>query len=66
MDTPQKPELPKNLALVFRRIGEQLEAYYSGSVQGAVNRAELESKKPGVRRPVILYRDRPQASARRR
>ncbi|WOX05774.1 cory-CC-star protein [Microbulbifer pacificus] len=65
MDTPQKPGLPKNLKLVFRRIGEQLEAYYNGPYRSALARAERDeedlfmllvyAESLGIPNPVSLY-----------
>ncbi|MCK7596969.1 hypothetical protein M0G74_06745 [Microbulbifer sp. CAU 1566] len=44
MDTSEKPGLPRNLKLVFRRIGEQLEAYYKAPYRGAIARAERDEE----------------------
>lgn len=65
MEAPQKPGLPKNLRLVFRRIGEQLEAYYNGPYRSALARAERDeedlfmllvyAESLGIPNPVSLY-----------
>ncbi|MFV8783660.1 cory-CC-star protein [Microbulbifer sp. SA54] len=39
MEPEEKPSLPRNLKLVFQRIGRQLEGYYQGPYLRAVGRS---------------------------
>lgn len=39
MEPPEKPTLPRNLKLVFQRIGRQLEHYYQGPYRRAIGRS---------------------------
>ena len=65
MDSKVKSGLPKNLQLVFRRIGEQLEAYYHGPYRSALARAERDeedlfmlliyAESLGIPNPVSVY-----------
>lgn len=65
MEPTQKVGLPKNLKLVFRRIGEQLETYYSGPYRRALARAERDeedlfmllvyAESLGIPNPVSVY-----------
>ncbi|WP_299592445.1 cory-CC-star protein [uncultured Microbulbifer sp.] len=65
MEPPEKPRVPKNLKLVFRRIGEQLEAYYNGPYRSALARAERDeedlfmllvyAESLGIPNPVSVY-----------
>ncbi|WP_193432861.1 cory-CC-star protein [Microbulbifer mangrovi] len=65
MEPSNKTVLPRNLKLVFRRIGEQLEAYYSGPYRSVLARAERDeedlfmllvyAESLGIPNPVSLY-----------
>lgn len=65
MEPSQKARLPKNLKLVFRRIGEQLDAYYNGPYRSALARAERDeedlfmllvyAESLGIPNPVSVY-----------
>ena len=65
MEPTQKAGLPKNLKLVFRRIGEQLDAYYNGPYRSALARAERDeedlfmllvyAESLGIPNPVSVY-----------
>ena len=65
MEPTQKAGLPKNLKLVFRRIGEQLDAYYKGPYRSALAKAERDeedlfmllvyAESLGIPNPVSVY-----------
>ncbi|WP_193754326.1 cory-CC-star protein [Microbulbifer sp. Q7] len=65
MEPSQKTRLPKNLKLVFRRIGEQMEAYYNGPYRSALARTERDeedlfmllvyAESLGIPNPVSVY-----------
>lgn len=65
MEPSRKAGLPRNLKLVFRRIGEQLDAYYNGPYRSALARAERDeedlfmllvyAESLGIPNPVSVY-----------
>ena len=65
MEPTHKSGLPKNLKLVFRRISEQLDAYYRGPYRSALAKAERDeedlfmllvyAESLGIPNPVSVY-----------
>ena len=65
MDGKNRTALPINLKLVFRRISEQLDAYYNGPYRSALARAERDeedlfmlliyAESLGIPNPVSFY-----------